>query len=122
LLPGPLTLVVENPTGRYPLAGGGNGLGLRVPLLEGPIEALAGARVAILQTSANLAGEPDARRLCDIATEITQGVDMVLDGGELSGSPSTVVDLTRYEQDGSWDVLREAAVTRAELAEILPAP
>jgi L-threonylcarbamoyladenylate synthase len=121
LLPGPLTVVVPNPSGRYALAGG-SGLGIRVPRLEGPLEPLAGARVAVLQTSANPAGGRDACRVSDIVTEILEGVDIVLDGGELSGTPSTVVDLTRYEQDGSWELLRETAVTRAEVAELLNNP
>ena len=37
-------------------------------------------------------------------------VDMQLDGGELPGTPSTVVDLTSYERDGSHTVLRVGAV------------
>ena len=118
LLPGPLTLVVTNPSGRYALAGG-TGLGIRVPRLEGPLEPLAGARVAVLQTSANPSGGADARRVSDVVTEIVDGVDIVLDGGELSGIPSTVVDLTGYEEDGSWELLRETAVPRGRVAELL---
>jgi len=118
LLPGPLTLVVTNPSGRYALAGG-TGLGIRVPRLEGPLEPLAGARVAVLQTSANPSGGADARRVSDVVTEIVDGVDIVLDGGELSGKPSTVVDLTGYEKDGSWELLRETAVPRGRVAELL---
>jgi L-threonylcarbamoyladenylate synthase len=118
LLPGPLTLVVPNPTGRYALAGG-QGLGIRVPRLDDSLEPLAGARVAVLQTSANPSGDRDARRVSDIVTEIVEGVDIVLDGGELSGTPSTVVDLTRYEQHGSWELLRETAVAHARVAELL---
>jgi L-threonylcarbamoyladenylate synthase len=112
LLPGPVTAVVPNPTGLYALAGGGGGLGVRVPRLESP---LAHARVAVLQTSANRSGEPDPRSLSDIVTEIREGVDIVLDGGELSGVPSSVVDLTDYERTGNWELLREAAVKRDEI-------
>ena len=36
---------------------------------------------------------------------------MVLDGGELPGLPSTVVDLTGYHDDGRFAVLREGAVS-----------
>jgi L-threonylcarbamoyladenylate synthase len=118
LLPGPLTLVVPNPTGRYALAGG-SGLGIRVPRLDGALEPLAGARVAVLQTSANPSGGSDAHRVSDIVTEIVEGVDIVLDGGELSGIPSTVVDLTRYDEDGSWDLLRETALRREQVADLL---
>jgi L-threonylcarbamoyladenylate synthase len=118
LLPGPVTVVVPNPEGRYALAGG-SGLGLRVPRLEGPLEPLSAARVAVLQTSANPSGGSDARTVGDIVTEIVEGADIVLDGGELSGIPSTVIDLTRYEQDGSWELLRETAVPRERVAELL---
>jgi L-threonylcarbamoyladenylate synthase len=34
----------------------------------------------------------------------------VLDGGELSGTASTVVDLRGYEQSGAWAVVREGAL------------
>ncbi len=118
LLPGALTVVVENPGGRYPLAGGA-GLGIRVPRLEGSAAPLAGARVAILQTSANRSGEADPSTLSDVGTEILDGADIVLDGGELSGTPSTVLDLTGYERDGRWEVLREAAVQREHVARLL---
>jgi L-threonylcarbamoyladenylate synthase len=118
LLPGALTVIVPNPGGRYELAGG-SGLGLRVPKLDGRLEPLAGARVAVLQTSANPSGGADVRRVGDIATEIIENVDIVLDGGELDGTPSTVVDLTRYGQDGTWKVLRETAVSHEDLTELL---
>jgi L-threonylcarbamoyladenylate synthase len=118
LLPGAVTVVLPNPDGRYALAGG-TGVGLRVPLLEGAAALLAEARVAVLQTSANPSGRPPAHRLGDVDAAIREGVDIVLDGGELSGTPSTVVDLTRFEQDGSWEVLREGAVSRSSLTELL---
>jgi L-threonylcarbamoyladenylate synthase len=43
----------------------------------------------------------------------------VLDGGELPGTPSTVLDLTAYDRDRSFAVVREGAVPRAELDELL---
>lgn len=118
LLPGAVTVVLPNPSGRYALAGGA-GVGLRVPLLEGAPALLAEARVAVLQTSANLAGKPPPRRLRDVDAGMKEGVDIVLDGGELSGTPSTVLDLTGYEQDGSWGILREGAVSRSTLSDLL---
>jgi L-threonylcarbamoyladenylate synthase len=119
LLPGPVTAVVPSPAGRFALATGDRGLGLRVPRLEGALAPLADARVPVLQTSANETGEPDARRVSAIPAGIQTGVDMVLDGGDLSGTPSTVIDLTAYETDGSWELLREAAVDRAGIAAVL---
>jgi L-threonylcarbamoyladenylate synthase len=119
LLPGPLTLVLPNPEGRYALAGGGPGLGLRVPRLEGRLAPLARARVAVLQTSANLSGGSEARVLNEVDSQLVDGVDCVLDGGELSGTPSSVVDLTRYEDTGEWDLLRETALSAAEIESLM---
>ena len=112
LLPGALTLLLANPARRFPLACGPEPerLGLRVPLLEGELAPLAAVRWPVLQSSANRSGEPDAARLADVDTELRVGVDLVLDGGELPGTPSTVVDLTGFEADGSWEVVREGAV------------
>jgi L-threonylcarbamoyladenylate synthase len=43
----------------------------------------------------------------------------VLDGGELPGTPSTVVDLSMYEETGDWSVLRDGAVAQAGIAQRL---
>jgi L-threonylcarbamoyladenylate synthase len=119
LLPGAVTVVLPNPAGRFALATSERGLGIRVPKLEGVLAPLATARVAVLQTSANLTGGPDPRSLSDIPTELRERVDIVLDGGALSGTPSSVLDLTRYERDGSWELLREAALRHEQVAELL---
>ena len=87
------------------------GLGVRVPFL-------APVGHAVLQSSANLSGEPDARRLDDVPASIRDGADLVIDGGELPGTPSTVIDLREYE-DGRWSILRLGAVSEAEVAATL---
>ena len=108
LLPGGVTLLL--PSDRFPLAGGTGTLGLRVP--AGPVL----ADVPVLQSSANHAGGPDARRLEDVPQAIRDGADLVLDGGELAGTPSTVVDLTGYEADGEWRIVRAGAVPAEVIA------
>jgi L-threonylcarbamoyladenylate synthase len=117
LLPGPVTVLVPNPLGRFPFACGPapTTLGLRVPV----VEALSGVRVPVLQSSANLAGGPDTSRLADVPEAIRAGADLVIDGGELPGTPSTVVDLRRYEESGQWGVARTGAVSYMELAKAL---
>jgi L-threonylcarbamoyladenylate synthase len=112
LLPGALTLVLPNPARRYPFACGPEPerIGLRVPLLEGELEPLSAVGWPVLQSSANRSGEPDARRVEDVDESVRAGVDLILDGGELPGTPSTVVDLTAYEEDGDWSLIREGAV------------
>lgn len=118
LLPGPLTLVVANPDRRYPLACREDPERLGIRLIEGP---LAGAAVPVFQTSANRSGEPPASRFDRIDPEIVQSVDLAIDGGELSGSPSTVVDLTALERGGAPEILREGAIDADELVRRLEA-
>jgi L-threonylcarbamoyladenylate synthase len=121
LLPAAVTLVVPNPGLRYPLACGPTPerLGVRVPSLTGALEPLAAARWPVLQSSANPSGGPDPRRLSDVDPSIRARVDMQLDGGELPGTPSTVVDLGAYEETGDYAILREGAVASAEVAAVL---
>jgi L-threonylcarbamoyladenylate synthase len=107
LLPGAVTVLLPNPRRRFPLAGAT--LGLRVPDLP----ALAAVSVPVLQSSANLAGGPDARRLEDVPEAIRRGADLVVDGGELAGTPSTVVDLRGYEERGELAIVRAGAVPEA---------
>ena len=73
----------------------------------------------VLQSSANLAGGSDARRLADVPEVIREEADLVLDGGELPGTPSTVIDLRAYEAAGSWGVLREGALPSEAVARLL---
>ncbi len=118
LLPGPLTLVVANPEGRYPLACREDLGRLGVRLLAGP---LTGTMVPIFQTSANVSGEPAPARYADVPDAIRAGADLAIDGGELTGLPSTVVDVTAIDEDGSWRILREGAVSEGDLASALAA-
>jgi L-threonylcarbamoyladenylate synthase len=119
LLPGAVTLVVHNPQGLYPLAGRDHPERLGIRLIEG---ALAGASCAILQTSANPSGAPAPSRFGDIEAEILEGADLAIDGGDLGGEPSTVVDLTALDLDGSWSVLREGAMSTAQVRASLGEP
>ena len=121
LLPGGLTLLLPNPTRRYPLACGPapERLGLRVPSLSGALAPLAAVRWPVLQSSANPSGGADARRLEDVDERIRAAVDLQLDGGELPGTPSTVVDLTRYDGEGAYEIVREGAVAAEEVAALL---
>jgi L-threonylcarbamoyladenylate synthase len=117
LLPGPVTLVVSNPSRRYPLACRDDPERLGIRLIEGP---LAGAMCPVFQTSANLSGEPAPSRFEDVPAEIVEAADLAIDGGTLTGLPSTVVDLTALDASGEWKVLREGALGQAELAARLP--
>jgi L-threonylcarbamoyladenylate synthase len=113
LLPGGVTLLLPNPQHRFPLACGPDPdtLGLRAPL--------GAVRWPVLQSSANDAGGPDARTLEEVPERIRAAADLVLDGGELPGAPSTVVDLRAWEADGRFAIARHGAVPEAEVARAL---
>ena len=113
LLPGPVTLVVANPTRRYPLACREDPERLGVRLLDGP---LGGAMCPLFQTSANLSGEPASASFDEVPAEVVSAADLAIDGGTLTGQPSTVADLTTFDADGGWRVLRAGGMDPAELA------
>lgn len=112
LLPGPYTLVLPNPAGRFPWLTGTrpDTIGVRVPEVMGAARNLLARVGTVAATSANRHGGPDPRRLADVPEEILSAVAAALDGGVLPGTPSTVLDLTSAEPR----VLREGAVPAAE--------
>jgi L-threonylcarbamoyladenylate synthase len=118
LLPGGVTLLLPNPRRRFPLACGPNQdvLGLRVPSITGALRRMARP---VLQSSANPSGDIEARRIEDVDDRIRAGVDLVLDGGELPGTPSTVVDLTSYHEDGRYEIRRAGAVSSEDIRRAL---
>jgi L-threonylcarbamoyladenylate synthase len=116
LLPGPVTAVVANPERRYPLACREDPERLGVRLIEGP---LAGAMCPLWQTSANRSGEPATGSFGTLDPAIVAAVDLAIDGGELTGMPSTVVDISGIEAGESWSVLREGALPAAEVERLL---
>jgi L-threonylcarbamoyladenylate synthase len=120
LLPGPYTLVLPNPARRFPWLAGNrtDAIGVRVPDVAGAAREVLERVGTVAATSANRHGGPDPRRLGDVPPELL-GEAVALDGGELPGVPSTVVDLTGTEPR----VLREGAVpgslVLARIAEVL---
>jgi tRNA threonylcarbamoyl adenosine modification protein (Sua5/YciO/YrdC/YwlC family) len=117
LLPGALTLVLPNPAQRFPWLTGGRPetIGVRVPDLAGEAKAILQQVGALAATSANLTGRPDPKSLDEVPEEIRRDAAVLVDGGELPGRPSTVVDLTGPEPK----ILREGAVPAAEVLERL---
>lgn len=115
LLPGPFTLVVPNPAERYRWLTGerADTIGVRVPELPAPADAVLSRAGSVMATSANLPGGPDPARLEDVPDTILEGCGAVIDAGELPGVASTVIDLT-----GDYPrVLREGAVSEAAALE-----
>jgi L-threonylcarbamoyladenylate synthase len=116
LLPGPVTLVIANPGRRYELACGPDIEKLGVRLIEGP---LAGAMHPVLQTSANRSGEEPPARFEDLPEGIVASCDLAIDGGELGGAPSTVIDVSGIDHGGGWAMIREGALSESEVTRLL---
>lgn len=116
LLPGPVTLVVANPSHRYALACGDEPERLGVRLIAG---SLAGAMCPVFQTSANRSGDPAPAIFGDVPRRILTEVDVAIDAGPLTGLPSTVVDLTAFDDSGEWSVLRDGGMPIDDLADRL---
>lgn len=115
LLPGPYTLIFPNPARRYRWLTGSSPetIGVRVPELAGDARAVLDRVGAVLATSANRHGGPAPRRLEDVPEELRERAAAVVDGGELPGTASTVLDFS----GAAPRVLREgAAAAQAALA------
>jgi L-threonylcarbamoyladenylate synthase len=112
LMPGGVTFLLHNPARRFPLACGDDPatLGLRVPALPPAAAALRAVRWPVLQSSANLVGDPEARRCADVDPRLRAAADLVLDGGDLPGTASTVIDLRAFAEGGTWSIVRHGMV------------
>jgi L-threonylcarbamoyladenylate synthase len=112
LFPGPYTLVFPNPARRYRWLAGSTpeAIGVRIPQLPEPTGEILRSVGALAATSANLSGGAEPARVDDVPAELRSS-SVVVDGGELAGVPSTVVDFTGEEPR----ILREGAVHATEL-------
>jgi L-threonylcarbamoyladenylate synthase len=115
LLPGPYTLVLPNPAGRYPWLTGARSdtIGVRVAELRPPAAAVVAALGCVLATSANEPGGPNPVTLDDVPARIRAGVGAELDAGPLPGTPSAVIDLTGARPV----VIRDGAAPAADAIE-----
>lgn len=104
--PGPLTMVLSRRTGLdWALGEPTDTIGLRCPDHD-LVRALASRVGPLATTSANRHGQPTPASAAEAADQLLGPVDLVIDGGALAGTPSTVVDLTGDEPR----VLRAGAV------------
>lgn len=114
--PGPLTLIVPA-SARVPLKATGNTGRLAVRQASSPLanQIIGSLEMPIIATSANISGRPTCRSGIDVYGFMEERVDLILDGGEVSGPGATTVDIT----EPYWRVIREGAITEAEIADCL---
>lgn len=113
VFPGPVTLVVANPGRRFAHLCGDDParIGVRVPVLTADVATLADSVGGLALTSANLRGRPAPRLFAEVSPEVVAACAFAIDGGELRGSPSCVIDITGPEPV----VLRDAPDAPAQL-------
>jgi L-threonylcarbamoyladenylate synthase len=118
--PGALTLVALARSSCVPeeLTAGSGTVGVRVPDDDEVRDLVRACGGALTATSANLAGEPPARRAQQVARSFPTGLDLIIDGGAARGRrPSTVLDVSGEIPR----LIREGAVSRRQLQETLKA-
>jgi L-threonylcarbamoyladenylate synthase len=113
--PGPLTLIgIARPELPIALTLGTQTIGVRLPDDEKVRALVHVCGGALTATSANISGRPPAVSAKDVEHYFTHGIDLIIDGGEVTATqPSTVLDLIKPEPR----LIREGAITRAELEE-----
>ncbi|HEY6806062.1 MAG TPA: L-threonylcarbamoyladenylate synthase [Pyrinomonadaceae bacterium] len=115
--PGPLTIVVPS-AAELPdeITAGTRSVGLRLPDDEGVrgLVSICGGRLTA--TSANLSGSVAARSAADVENYFPAGIDLIIDGGEVTATkPSTVLDITVEPPK----LIREGAVTKEALLKVV---
>ena len=114
--PGALTIVLEKRT-VIPDAttGGRREVAIRAPNHQVPLRIMENSGLPLIATSANIHSKPSSLTAEEAISQLGEEVDLVLDGGNASGRPSTVLDMTSKPPR----VLRPGSVTKEEIALVL---
>jgi L-threonylcarbamoyladenylate synthase len=117
-LPGALTLVLaKSPLVPDIVTAGRETVAVRIPAHPVPVALVEGLGAPVLGTSANLSGRPSALTAGEVASQLGDRVDLVIDGGRCPGGrESTIVDVTGEVPV----VLREGALSVGELTRAFP--
>lgn len=105
--PGPLTLILKLPDGSRQ--------GFRFPDHIFVQRMIRRSKVPIVATSANLSREPEVATGEEAREKFSGQVDLILDGGRVSGCPSTVLDLSVYPEE----ILRKGPVSKEDMEKYL---
>jgi len=115
--PGRLTIILEaRPELPDVLTGGTGKIGIRVPLHPVARALVTALDSPITGTSANLSGKKGCSSVSDLDPGLAEGLDLVLDAGQLEGGiGSTVVDVTLDPPL----VVREGTISKKRLSSVL---
>ncbi|WP_247650049.1 L-threonylcarbamoyladenylate synthase [Clavibacter capsici] len=118
--PGGLTVIlVAQPSLVWDLGETRGTVALRMPANSFALELLAETG-PLAVSSANKTGQPAAATAQDAAEQLGDSVSILLDGGAAGGAASTIVDASRVtEAGGRVRIVREGAVTRAQIQQLI---
>ena len=114
--PGPLTIIVPA-SSKVPLKVTGNTgrLAMRQAQCKVATAMLERLNQPLISTSANLSGQPTLSSGIEVFGVMDGRVDLVLDGGAVTGLGATTVDVT----EPYWRVIKEGAILEKDIAEVL---
>lgn len=115
--PGSLTIILKRrPLVPLEVTGGSNGIGLRAPNHVVPLTISRMSGLPLTATSANKHGGSDPVKMSDALNQLTEGVDLFLDGGTAElGVSSTVLDLTGQHPI----IVRKGPIRREDMEPII---
>lgn len=116
--PGPLTIIMRAAP-RLPLkvtANSGN-IAVRMPDSAVALAVVRALRCPITATSANLAGAVECTTAEAVVEQLGDTMQLLVDGGPTPRNvPTTIVNLA---ENGQWSLLREGAISQAEIEDLL---
>lgn len=114
--PGPLTIIAPA-SSRVPLKVTGNTGRLAMRQSPSKVANALLERLAqpLISTSANLSGQPTCTSGIEVFGVMDGRVDLVLDGGPVTGPGATTIDVT----EPYWRVIKEGAIAEKDIAEVL---
>lgn len=114
--PGPLTMILPA-SSKVPLKVTGNTGRLAVRQAKSGVANILLERLgqALISTSANISGQPTCSSGIEVFGAMDGRLDLVLDGGHVTGAGATTVDIT----EPYWRVIKEGAIPEKEIAEVL---
>jgi len=105
--PGPLTILLPAKKGINEELVSDGKIAIRVPGKSFALKLIKKLDFPITSTSANISGTPPAKTIQEVLNYFqNKDIDLIIDGGQLPGIPSTIVDATVYPPK----ILRKGAV------------
>ena len=116
-LPGGLTLILfKSSLVPEAITGGGRTVAVRIPAHPVTLALIRELGAPIIGTSANLSGRPSPVTAQEVAEQLGDKIDLIIDGGGCpQGIESTIVDVTGQ----SIKILREGAIPGEEIERIV---